>query len=227
MLGIGLGVNAVQQPRVMASGDFTNIGSANAADGVYTLNGNPATVGDIFNLSHPDTNFDPEADIDAGGLKPHEAGETAAYLNSALVSQIVGGYTAVFAVLFVDDGSVLNAQAFDNPDYNVHPGCKAQWFLDGPVDTVETWSGDNNSHDVFNDKIGGAGEHKIAVTVAGELISISVDGGAVFSSAFSGVNPITDGFFFNIGGDVATRLRSFAFYEPVDDADLPTLSELS
>jgi hypothetical protein len=222
----------------IASGMFTNISSANAADGIYTLNGNPAALGDIIDLSFPDGNFDPGLDLDSNGIMPRPTGgggsrETTLYLKAPLVASILDGYTAVFSANFAstDQGgftaTVLHAACFDYPNYTTQPEVVSQWKEnDVPPGVVKMFSAIGNETD-FGGEISSSGIHKIAITATAEKIVASVDGGPTFSVAEPGIDQVCNGFYFNIGGDLASRLRSFEFYEPVDDADLPALSALS
>jgi hypothetical protein len=221
----------------LASGNFTDIGSANAADGIYTLNGSPAALEDIIDVNFPDGNFDPLQDMDANGIMPRPTGgggsrETNLYLKDPLASTIVGGYTAVFEANFAstDQGgfttTVLHAACFDYPNYNVQPEVKSQWQEGAiPPGSVNMFSALGNETD-FGGEIASAGIHKIAITATADKMVASVDGGAIFSVAEAGIDPACTGFYFNIGGDLAARLRSFAFYAPVTDAELPALSAL-
>lgn len=228
---------AVSSPAPIASGDFTNIATNNAVDGVYTLNGSPCAIGDIIDLAFPDGNFNPALDLDAGGIHPRDTGgggsrETALYLKEPLLSQVLAGYTAVFEANFASNdvggftSTVLVVHAPDYPDYNFDAGLFASWKAGGsPIDAVSLTSVLDNNLD-FTDKIGSAGIHKIALTATDSKVVASIDGGAIFTFAEGGIGAACTAFYFNIGGDLDARLRSFAFYEVVDDADLPSLSAL-
>jgi hypothetical protein len=214
---------------VLASGDFTNIATNNAADGVYTLNGNPVAIGDIIDLAHPNTVFDSVADIDAGGIGPHETTpdnfvDTLLVLKEPLLSQLIdNGFTLVVETFIptteLSTGFTFNAydDDFDPAAYAV---CNTQY--------IECWSYDNESDLYVDDDLPTQNAvNKFAVTFTDARQAMSLNGGVVYSHEASGLGALTD--LLDLAVPAAhpdTRLRSFAFYEPVDDADLPTLSIL-
>jgi hypothetical protein len=228
---IGVLTDAGISYTAMAGGDFTNIATNDATDGVYTLNGVPCAIGDIIDVAHSDGNFDPLIDVDSGGIKPKDAGggsvtDTFLYLTEPLLTQILGGYTAVFEVMFEGDaqGAALEATAYDVPDYNITSGLIAQFKIGAP-DRIRLVDTANNFTD-FSDEFLTSGIHKIAFTATTEKMVASVDGRPIVLVEEPGLDPLCTGYFFAIKDELSARLRSFAFYGVVDDADLPTLSAL-
>jgi hypothetical protein len=85
-------------PGMIASGDFTNIATNNAADGVYTINGSAVAITDIIDLNLPGwVAFDPVQDIDAGGIKPRSGSGRIFPLTTTVLADVVpDGFTMVY-----------------------------------------------------------------------------------------------------------------------------------
>lgn len=219
----------------LASGDFTNIATNNAADGVYTLNGSPATIGDIIDLDHPDGAFDPVQDIDTDGIKARDTGGGGgmgqgrslimqASLSTALLAS---GYTAVLEV-FPDDlsaGFFAISEFSDDWSFDVSSASVDGFTVKQYTESSgsDDWSLDHPERDLPTaDAI-----NKVALTITPTYVSASLNGGPAFrvtgTTDFGNFDLVRIDTPINLGA----RLRSFAFYEVVDDADLPTLSALS
>lgn len=213
----------------IAFGMFTNIATNNAADGVYTLNGTPCAIGDIIDLASEWTDFDPVADIDAGGIKvfvdgPSVFGRTMAMTGPLLIS-ITDGFTVVYEFFCSADTVVdITAMSDDEVEYAYqHASFRVEPARDiiGLGDLTQAEEAEDATAGIAQSQI-----NKIAFTVTDEKISASLNGGAVLPLPFAGISVNTSIVYIGMGGDVDARLRSFAFYEVVDDADLPTLSAL-
>lgn len=203
----------------LASGNFTNIASSNAVDGVYTLNGSPCAITDIVDLASPDASFDPALDIDAGGVKTRAgSGRTLPIKAPLLADLLADGFSVVFTGTF-DAGSTSIEIHCHSADYNTDAYvavARASYDLNS-VDFTEIFNGSGGVS---------AGLHKFAVTLTNARMALSIDGGAVVSQESPAINGAVVAIQFGMGGDSGARLRSFIFYGVVDDADLPTLSAL-
>jgi len=205
----------------IASGDFTQ-GSFNAVTGTYTLNGSPATLEDIIDLSAPDNNFDPLTDMDAGGVKA-VLGTEKLVLKNPLSSQVAVGFTLVFDVYVGTPGLLryVRIQLF-NSDYSQNAyassnGSGIDLFAINEEELIDNSGIYAHNADSIN---------RVAFTVVDDAISASLNGGVVASLAHGGVNANTAIIYFEFAGDADTRLRAFAFYDPVSDASLPAFSAL-
>jgi hypothetical protein len=222
-LGLGLGISSGGASMV-ASGDFTNIATNNAADGVYTLNGATVAITDIIDTENDYGAFDPVVDIDAGGIKSHSGGFTAIYMKDPLLSSLIAtGFTLVVELFYGADMSV-NCNAHDDdqgPNLSyVETQGQVRLLVGGPGPGYQTLA--------VNDEVPPEDEIcKVAMTFVDSGISYSLNGLPIHTLA---VDPLRSGWT-HIGitmgsGGAANRIRSFAYYEPVADADLPTLSAL-
>ncbi len=205
----------------LASGDFTNI--VNAVDGIYTLNGAPVPITDVFNTSHPDNTFDPINDIDAGGIK----GGTGFFLVDSIVAQLVDGFTVVLECYF--DRTAANARISLNmadPDYNIIAGLQLAGSTSLDRITIATIPSLGDPAIQHNNLFQTTGIHKIAFTFAANKTVFSLDGGAILSLAQSTLEAATDRIYFGALNMGTTRLRSITLYTEQDDSDLPSLSDL-
>lgn len=219
------GCNHQQNYGAVASGDFTAVGEADAAGGVYTLNGAPCALGDIVDLAHAGSTLNPETMIDANGIRT----SVNFYLKDPLRSTVLtNGCTLVMTADWVDAPIAISAAQFDNAE---DQSIQAYWGNGGGADSLyvlsydyvdQTW---NDPADLpIDDQV-----NKLAVTFAADHVSVSVNGEAVRRFEEVGIHAAMVDFYFafvNLDGDGAGRFKSFVFYEPVDDADLPTLSAL-
>lgn len=213
-----------------ASGDFTNIATNNAADGVYTLNGAPCAIDDIIDMASPFTAFDPVQDIDAGGIKVRvvEAstfGRTMALKDPVLASMVSNGFTIVCEIFCSAHTSTDITTSNDGEteyanQFAVFNQGTAQDLI-ALADLTQVEGASDTTAGFVQDAV-----NKVAFTVTDVAISASVNGGAVLVLAFPGISLNTVNAYLGMGGDANARLRAFAIYEPVDDADLPTLSAL-
>lgn len=219
----------------VASGNFTNIATNNAADGVYTLNGEPAALADIVDFSHQYTNFNPATDLDAGGMKPRLDGggnpaNTGLVMKEPLRSLLLDGFTVVVET-FMSTTTQLIVDLYDD-EFNFNGQAAIQNY--GGYFQRADWTtlGTQNDPPLFgmNTEFNDLAVNRIAWTVAADRMALSINGNAARSVSDPDVltgtlenvqltyydNTVEEGYSF--------RLRSFAFYEPVDDADLPTLT---
>jgi hypothetical protein len=210
---------------IVASGDFTNIATNNAVDGIYTLNGEAAALGDIIDLDNDETAFDPVADIDAGGIKAKADNGAARSLaiNEPLLSDLLANGFTMTMEMFSGQGVSMELDLFDPSDFDPF-GFFAYGSEAGDI-SLYSWDGfglDDNS------PIPQGQIFKFAITATAERMAYSLNGGAAQPLARSGITAgmNTIKMAMNANLDRSGRLRSFAFYEPVDDADLPTLSAL-
>lgn len=212
----------------IASGDFTNIATNNAADGVYTLNGVPCAIGDIIDVSHPDGYFDPLVDIDGEGLKARDLGGESyngliLEMKEPLLSTLLDGFTVVLDCLTgpaaPDGGATMSMH--DVP-FNVNPVADARLNETVLYALDESDYYNNTDYLILPSQI-----NKIAFTLTEDRMAVSINGmtaHAVESGCLGG--GVTNVSIQTRAGP-ANRLRSFAFYEVVDDGDLPTLSTLA
>jgi hypothetical protein len=230
MMGVGISLLASISSSPIASGNFTNIATNNAADGVYTLNGEMVEITDIIDTSATEgtpselvANFNPATDVDSGGIISRSGGTILTLVQSLQDELFASGYTVVFDVLLgngnfqlenldwdgsFDGGLSLNASDSMTVYYDLFENVNSSDITNFPGDTLDT-----------------AQVHRVAMTVLDSSMSLSIDGGAVVSSPNPGFDAGTDTITFTTDDNTAVgRLRSFAFYEVVDDADLSNLS---
>lgn len=218
---LGLNVNSI-----IASGDFT--ATADIAGGVYTLNGAPCAFGDIFDLASPDANYDPAFNIDSGGIKTGGFGAHPAYLpikDPLLASMLADGFTVVLE--FYYESNIDVQMQLHDPDFDLVPNTQVLYNL-GNVQSSS--SVQNVNYDGLSGRGPSPGEiNKLVSTIADDRVSLSLNGGAVVTVSGTGLDPALSAAYFQLN-DLNTaadqRLRSFAFYEVVADADLPALSDL-
>jgi hypothetical protein len=211
----------------MASGDFTNIATNNAADGVYVLNGEPVEITDIIDLAHPENIFALETNVDGDGITG--AGTPIAFnITSALTTaMLASGFTIVLEYYFTGGEMQIYCSAHDEPDYDFNSSALSEYSEAFPANTRSFVSDKNGAKTYSVDAPVPAQVNKSAFTFTGTHISGSVNGGAVFTKLESALDPLMNTIQIGMGEGATCRLRAFAFYEPVDDADLPTLSALS
>lgn len=206
----------------VASGDFT-VGQMDAVAGVYTLDGEPCAIGDIIDLTEDAGNFDPLTDIDAGGVIGDEA---VLYLKAPLLTTLLAsGFTVVFDA-YMTSSAILKIQAQDHPDEEFFAYCSFQQAPDEA--NIDLYTTEDNS-DVYTPGYPLAHDtiHRAAFTMTGTRMALSIDGGAVIVNEHPGIAATFEAIKFSINSSLDdARLRSFAFYAPADDADLPTLSTL-
>lgn len=226
-MGVG-GCGAHQQILAgpVASGDFTNIATNNAADGVYTLNGSPCAITDIIDLSNPNNAFDPVRDIDSGGIKAYDDGVgihgRQLELKDPLKATVLAdGMTIVLECLTgsaAPEGGVSIVPHDDDFNLNTFAECNLADTDLFALDENEYFS---TSYKMLPNQI-----NKVAFTLSDGRMAVSLNGGAVHaieSGCFSiGITNVS----MSTAADLTSRLRSFVIYEVVDDADLPGLSAL-
>lgn len=224
----------------IGGGDFTVTSEINVVNGAYTLNGQMVALSDLVDCSNPGSWFDPVNDIDAGGIKMFvDDGQGGLlgrqiYFTNDLIAACIGGYTIVMEVLAGTDDCMLDVYS-QNVDGSIYSEAGIQWdyiraefrqylyaipdgssFLDEtnpPTSDLPTGSPSTTV--------------KVAITFASDHMAISVAGSAPRNVPSPGVDPSMTMFLFSTNsqhGDTSGRLRNFSIYEPVDDADLSTLS---
>jgi hypothetical protein len=219
-------------PGMIASGDFTNIATNNAADGVYTLNGSSCTIGDIIDMESSYTSFDPVIDIDSDGIKPRDngsggtSGRTLAVTPELFALLVPGGFTVILDFTPQTDLGVSIALLSVDENEWAEQGIR---FVDGPGPV---------DHVVLSDPSGGESAtiepanmlegqlNRCAISVTDSYVSASINGSDVVVLGFGGITVNTATIFFSVGGALDARLSSFAFDQLAADADLPTLSAL-
>lgn len=216
---LGLNVNSI-----IASGDFTNIATNNAADGIYTLNGVPCAIGDILAAADGDaSNFDPVLDIDVGGIKSRFLGGVSysariMVIVDPLLTTLLNGYTVLFEIYCgtADDGSI---QITPN-----NSGFSIDTYAQASLDQTKLFAIDATEylgiHELTPSSI-----NRIAFTMTDARMAVSVNGGtvhAIESGCLTGAELLQ--IFAGTGPN--GRLRSFAFYEVIADGGLSDLSAL-
>lgn len=212
----------------IASGDFTNIATNNAADGIYTIDGAPVAIGDIIDLDHGETNIDPVLDIDAGGIKCRDSGggsftpRQIAINTPLLTSLLTDGFTALCEFDAQEDLAITMSCHDDEFNFesrgattNQDPDPKRTRIYDK---TGEDYT-DLNNYPLLGQV------SKLAVTIAADRVSASINGSAVIVSDFGGLDPSQASIVFTFGAGENSRFQSFSFYEVLVDADLPQLSD--
>ena len=205
----------------LGSGDFTNIATNNAADGVYNLNGSPCAIGDIIDLTSPYTSFNPATQIDAGGIKTNGTigdHDITLALKDPLNSTIIaGGATFVFEFSWALEAyETMELQACED-------GGPLSYAGGGPSGSSQY--GSPISGTSFDDTITWpAGINKMAITMTATKIVSSVNGGAIKSAVGTVINGSINGIVMAFSASASGRFRSFIVYEPVSDAELPGLS---
>ena len=220
--------------QLLAGGSFVEIGTSDLAGGSYTLYGVPCALEDIIDLSDPDANFNPELDLDAGGVKPRDVGGgnysgRSLSINEPLLSDIIAnGCTAVFEI-YADPATTntIGLYGGDPPTYSSSAEATLRSIFPAETDdAVLRFSAHSGALDQFPIPDLGGGLQKVALTITASGMSGSVNGGAIKTSANVFLDASLTKLYFAVGSAPDGRLRSFAFYEPVEDADLPTLSAL-
>lgn len=214
----------------IASGDFTNIATNNAADGVYTIGGVPCAIGDIIDLDHDEVNFDPILDIDAGGIKCRDMGGGAFQtrqipINTPLLTTLLADGFSLLMDFLADDTVSLGVSVHDNA-FNMDAGGTSTNDPLGPTTRTSVTDKDFNQIDDTVHYPVLSQLNKFAMTVAADRVSASVNGAAAVTVAGPGLDALMANLVMSFAGSEGGRLRSFAFYEVVDDADLPSLSAL-
>jgi hypothetical protein len=219
-------------PGMIASGDFTNIATNNAADGVYTINGSAVAIGDIIDLDHPENNFDPALDLDAGGIKCRDIGSGAFIsrqfaINSPLLNTLLAeGFTLVME--FYADATVICAVSAHDNDFNFDGGADATNDPDGFAHRTQVNDKNNNNQRDFVNYPAFNQVNKLAVTMTPTRTAGSLNGSPVLvpDADAGAIDATANNMTLQFAGVANERLRSFVFYEAVDDTDLPTLSAL-
>lgn len=211
----------------IASGDFTEIATNNAADGIYTVNGEAVAIGDIIDLDHIEANFDPVQDIDAGGIKSRDNGDGTfgtrqiPINNPLLTTLLTNGFT-LLCEFDVEEDLTLSISCHDDMG-NFDIGGTT---LNGGPGTQRTIATDKDwnqptDHDQFP-IIGQV--NKFAVTVAADHVSACINGGAVITTPSGGLDPSLASIVFGFGASANSRFRSFTFFEPVDSTSMQVLT---
>lgn len=230
-LKLGVGISSAT-PQPVASGNFTNIATNNAADGVYTIDGEMVAIGDIIDLDHGENNFDSILDIDAGGIKTRQSG--ANYIsrqfaiNDPLLTDLLTSGFTVLCEIYGEGSTVLGLSVHDN-EFTFDAGGGTRNEPEVPEispEVLRTFVSDKNFNQTNDDTQYPvlSQVNKFALTVASDRVSASVNGAPIVTVAGSGLDAAMANIVFTLSGDGTVRLRSFAFYDLVDDAALPTLS---
>lgn len=214
----------------VAAGDFMNIATNNAADGVYTLNGQTVPITDIIDVGNPNGNFDPAIDIDADGIKAREvesedpnfgASRSIILQPSLSASLLAEGYTFVIEY-FMAEGTVGNFDLIEfSEDFEFDVSSASARH-----DSVKAYTEQNGNEFAPDTAPTLDAVNKLAGTITGTGVSLSLNGAPTFHSAGTTDLSHFDLVRFETPANLTARLRSFAFYDLVDDADLPTLSAL-
>lgn len=229
MIGVGLGVNAIQVAQPVASGDFMVASEIDAVTGTYTFNGAPVALADIVDCTTD--LFNPSQDIDAGGIKVYDdpvnglSGRIMAFTGDLLAS-VVGGFTIVVEVYTGDDFILTAEAAGDAGGSDPYSSNKVMYDSVAPSSNYDLFAIDDT--DDFGDlaPITANSIIKIAMTNATDRLALSVAGGAAIVSAHSAIDVGSAYADFNWGtfGNPTARIRKFTIYDVQDDADLPALS---
>jgi hypothetical protein len=216
MLGIGLGVNAVQQGYALPNGTEP-FAVANFKDGDYVYAGNSLSDFLTTNAEWGGGAFDPETNVIPGtGLTPDCYPVLAAPLTAALLAS---GFTVLVSWV-----NATNADHFvectDLPGFNIETLVE---FDHTDTTLLKQFGGLGNEveadYHVIADSL-----NKAALTFTAAELAISVNGNPVATMAVSDGNPHTN---IVIQCQNAGAIEQMAFYPPQADADLPMLSELS
>ena len=188
---------------------------ADFVNGHYDADGAETTVASILVEDEAFASlpaFDPETDIDAGGLFSCSP-VIAPALSAALLAS---GFTAVAEVAGTD--GVIQFLAFDNPDWS------QERFVDLRMADVGNSTIKAVATSVTTPARPSGVPYKAALTIASLRVSVSFDGEAVVTdttATAANYNMI------GLGVDNGPRLKTLAFYAARPDADLPALSALS
>ena len=188
------------------------------ANGVYTLDGVPTTVGSMLTTDPEAGGAFDEGDIAAGvGYAPPDGVKGEAAFTGEALTRVLA--EATILVEFEVGATPRPAQfTMHDPDFN----------FEYALSYSSTYSITDN-FDVANLLAGGtmpiaAGLHKLVVTVENGRIAASLDGGAVVSIAAVAWDPAPTTFWLSIRGPSIFKL--LGIYPLQDDADLPSLSAL-
>jgi hypothetical protein len=232
MGSFGLPMGASAFSRSLASGDFTNIATNNAADGVYTIDGESVAITDIIDLSSPVAAFDPVRDIDAGGIKVWAedlGGGTTAWhgrvlpIKEPLLSTLLGsGFTVVVEGYWPNAaGDVGDIYVFlQNADQSVYS------YVEMKPNVTDIYAIDGNEDFNTSNHVTANAISKVAITVTDARMAASINGGAAIPLESAGISAAITILTLTVAGQTNTRLRSFEFYAAVADGDLPMLSSL-
>lgn len=227
-VSITSGVSSSGWSAPIASGNFTNIATNNAADGVYTLNGVPCVIGDIIDLDHAETTFNAVTDIDAGGIKCPDGGggsfitRQLAMNTPLLTSLLADGFTLLLE-FYVEEKVGASLSVHDDA-FNFEAAAISQYTVGFKNTKVQDKDYNEVTDSVHYPAL--LQENKLAITVAADRVSASVNGAVIVTRAGSGLDASMQSVVISFSAGADERLRSFAFYEVVDDADLPALSAL-
>jgi hypothetical protein len=207
---------------MIASGNFTNIATNNAADGAYTLNGVPCAITDIIDMGSEDTNLDLIADLDADGIFCPDgvlSTRSIAIKSPLLDTLLADGFSMI--IEYQATASAAVQTVVHDPDFNLYTSMRALSDDEFTQLTDKT----NNHIQTFPQAPLIGQINKTAFTCIDNSMSASTNGAtAVTLSGDGALDILMSAVFLAFEADVDSRLRSFAFYEVVDDADLPTLS---
>lgn len=221
MLGVGLGVLAVQQGLGLVSdpGSGPEGSTASADFKAGTFDG-VDTLGEFLTENTAWGVFDPASVVDGVGLTdPDTLNIAAPILAPALAADLLAnGFTAVFTYTrtsAIGDGICLvTIEMLDLPDWN------NEWIV--------TCVGGNGKGGIFDyttdlaleSPIQGPGLHKAAFTLSDGAIALSVDGSDAISAVPVAASP--NAIALQVFGGVA--LENFDIYPPKTSAELKALS---
>lgn len=215
---------AASLPAAIASGDFT--GSViDAVNGTYTFNGSAVAIEDIIDCTKPA--FDPDLDIDAGGIKLRDtAGREINFIGDLLTECLTNGYTIVLEFNPGEDATI-GLYNYDSSDFD--PISWITVFVDilaGTPNAQQLQSSDATTVDLTESALVSQ-TNKVAMTMTAARMAISLNGASVTAHEHPAVVTGMNFVGFTLGVTEATtaaRIRSFAVYPPQLDADLPGLS---
>lgn len=188
----------------------------------YWASGAAAQEGDVIDLG--------AASITAEGLDIPDSGDRPELLGAVQTLAFSRNWTAVikFTPKTALECYVLNIKGTDTDDY-----ISIQAFASGEAYVIEQANNGGDLRFTDNSTISYAVDEEIgcAVTITSAKIAASFSGAAIVSDStaiasndFAAVVLGGDSVNFS---DVAVVIHSIAFYEPQDDADLPTLSAVA
>lgn len=206
----------------IAGGDFTNIATNNAADGIYTLNGESIEIGDIIDLGN--SSFDLVNDLDAEGIKAHFDDPFWNGINlqmtPALVAMLLAdGFTAILDVNFANISTEQISVDVHGPGLTPNQSIYTSPSVGSSISSL-------TDYNEWATPKPGAGSSRIALTYTETKMSLSINGSAVLSLNDGGFNESCTNVAILFTGEEVARLRSFSFRAVAADADLPTLSAL-
>lgn len=196
-------------------GGLTPTVLADFENATYTVSESPVALATLLAVDAVNWGgtYDASHVVENNGL----SNDTGPVFAGGLLAAMVAGATLRMDI-HVSAGLTLFMDFVDFPDWNT------DWALnlhpDAPANLY------NDDEDLLSAETMTVGDHIIAITVTPTHLALCVDGGTVVSAAVSAPASAWNAVGFNLLASVAgaSFIRSFKVYDPIDDADLPSIA---